>query len=63
MIKTKDKKKFLKSEHKHWEYWKDFSYAEYLRDNSEDAIKCKCGVYHWEGLKKPCDCDPQQKTD
>lgn len=51
-----NKKDFLRSEHGEWEYWKDFSYAEYLREMSQDATSCACGVYYWRGFKKRCDC-------
>lgn len=52
-----NKKAFLRSEHGEWEYWKDFSYAEYLREMSPDALKCPtCKVYSWEGCKKRCNC-------
>ena len=50
------KKEFLKSEYDTWDYWKGFSYAEYLRTMAQDATKFDCGVYYWEGLKKKCKC-------
>ena len=51
-----NKSKFLKSEHGKWEYWKGFSYAEYLRTMAQDATKCDCGVYYWKGFKRMCNC-------
>lgn len=57
MIATTNKKEFLKVEHGEWEYWKDFSYAEYLRVMECDAVKCPtCKVYFWDGCKKRCSC-------
>lgn len=53
----KNKRTFLKSEYKNWEYWRQFSYAEYLRINAQDAVKCKCGTYYWKGFKKKCACE------
>jgi len=58
-----NKQKFLKAQHKESTYWQEFSYAEYLRTMSEDAIKCKiCKGYYWEGYKKKCDCKQPNKA-
>ena len=55
---TTNKKEFLKSEYKDWTYWQEFSYAEFLRTMKGDEVKCKCGVYYWDGFKRPCNCPP-----